>query len=391
MHAALTVFLKEVRENLRDRRTLVNALLTGPLLAPVMFVVLINAQLHVELGKAEKPLSVPVVGAANAPNLVAALRRMGMVVKPAPRDPEAAVRSQKADVVLRIPAGYGAHWRKGETAQVELIYDSSHRDTQAQIARLRDMVDGYAKVTGAQRLLARGLSPALASPLVAANRDQATPQARGALIFSMLPYFFVLTAFLGGMYLAIDTTAGERERQSLEPLFATPVARRDILIGKLGATTAFALASLALSITAFAVAGRFVDTSRLDMVLSLGAHFAVFVMLLMLPLVVLLAALQTLVAAFARSYREAQTYLSLLMLVPLLPSVLLIVVPVKARLWMYAVPLLGQQVGIMQLERGDALGALPVAACLAGTALAALLAILVTMRVYASERLAISG
>ncbi len=391
MHAALTVFLKEVRENLRDRRTLVNALLTGPLLAPVMFVVLINAQLHVELGKAEKPLSVPVVGAANAPNLVAALRRMGMVVEPAPRDPEAAVRSQKADVVLRIPAGYGAHWRKGETAQVELIYDSSHRDTQAQIARLRDMVDGYAKVTGAQRLLARGLSPALASPLVAANRDQATPQARGALIFSMLPYFFVLTAFLGGMYLAIDTTAGERERQSLEPLFATPVARRDILIGKLGATTAFALASLALSITAFAVAGRFVDTSRLDMVLSLGAHFAVFVMLLMLPLVVLLAALQTLVAAFARSYREAQTYLSLLMLVPLLPSVLLIVVPVKARLWMYAVPLLGQQVGIMQLERGDALGALPVAACLAGTALAALLAILVTMRVYASERLAISG
>ncbi|MDE1924485.1 MAG: ABC transporter permease [Gammaproteobacteria bacterium] len=391
MHAALTVFLKEVRENLRDRRTLVNALLTGPLLAPVMFVVLINAQLHVELGKAEKPLSVPVVGAANAPNLVAALRRMGMVVEPAPRDPEAAVRSQKADVVLRIPAGYGAHWRKGETAQVELIYDSSHRDTQAQIARLRDMVDGYAKVTGAQRLLARGLSPALASPLVAANRDQATPQARGALIFSMLPYFFVLTAFLGGMYLAIDTTAGERERQSLEPLFATPVARRDILIGKLGATTAFALASLALSITAFAVAGRFVDTSRLDMVLSLGAPFAVFVMLLMLPLVVLLAALQTLVAAFARSYREAQTYLSLLMLVPLLPSVLLIVVPVKARLWMYAVPLLGQQVGIMQLERGDALGALPVAACLAGTALAALLAILVTMRVYASERLAISG
>ncbi len=391
MNAALTVFLKEVRENLRDRRTLVNALLTGPLLAPVMFVVLINAQLHVELGKAEKPLAVPVVGAANAPNLVAALVQMGMVVEPAPRDPEAAVRNQKADVVLRIPAGYGAHWTRGEPAQVELIYDSSHRDTQAQIGRLRDMVGRYARIAGAQRLLVRGLSPSLATPLVAADRDQATPQARGALIFSMLPYFFVLTAFLGGMYLAIDTTAGERERQSLEPLFATPVPRRDILIGKLAATTAFALASLALSIAAFAIAGRFVDTSRLDMVLTLGARFAAGVLLLMLPLVLLLAALQTLVAAFAKSYREAQTYLSLLMLVPLLPSVLLIVVPVKARLWMYAVPLLGQQLGIMQFERGEALGMAPVAACLAGTALAALLAILVTMRVYSSERLAISG
>ena len=391
MHAILTVFLKEVRENLRDRRTLINALLTGPLLAPVLFVVLINTQLHIELGKAEKPLPVPVVGAANAPNLVAALEQMGMVVKPAPADPEAAVRDQKADVVLRIPPGYGAHWSKGDPAQVELIYDSSHRDTQQSINRLRDMVDHYAKIAGAQRLLVRGLSPALAMPLVAADRDQATPQARGALIFSMLPYFFVLTAFLGGMYLAIDTTAGERERQSLEPLFATPVPRRDILLGKLAATTAFALVSLALSITAFAIAGRFVDTSRLDMVLDLGTHFAVFVMLLMLPLVVLLAALQTLVAAFAKSYREAQTYLSLLMFVPLVPSVLLMVVPVKARLWMYAVPLLGQQVGIMQLERGETLGAMAVAVCLAGTAVAALLAILVTMRVYASERLAISG
>ena len=391
MHAALTVFLKEVRENLRDRRTMINALLTGPLLAPVLFVVLINVQLHIELDKAGKPLPVPVVGAANAPNLVAALVQMGMVVKPAPRDPEAAVRAQKADVVLRIPAGYAAHWRKGEPAEVELIYDSSRRDTHDDVSRLRAMVRQYARTIGAQRLLVRGLSPALARPLVAADRDQATPQARGALIFSMLPYFFVLTAFLGGMYLAIDTTAGERERQSLEPLFANPVPRSRILLGKLAATTAFALVSLALSVIAFAIAGRFVDTSRLDMVLDLGAHFAAFVLLLMLPLVLLLAALQTLVAAFAKSYREAQTYLSLLMFVPVIPSILLIVVPVKAQLWMYAVPLLGQQLGIMQLVRGAALGAAPIAACLAGTTLAALLAVLATTRVYASERLAISG
>ncbi len=391
MHAGLIVFLKELRENLRDRRTLVNALLIGPMLAPLMFVVLINTQLHVEFDKARKPLPVPVVGAANAPNLVAALVHMGMVVKPPPRDPKAAVSAQRAGVVLRIPADYGAHWNKGEPAQVELIYDSSHRDNAVDVNRLRGMLDRYSKLAGAQRMLVRGLSPALASPLLTADRDQATPQARGALIFSMLPYFFVLTAFLGGMYLAIDTTAGERERQSLEPLLVNPVARRDILLGKVGATATFALASLTLSITAFAIAGRFIDTSRLDMTLNLGARFGIFVLLLMLPLVLLLATLQTLVSAFAKSYREAQTYMSLLMLVPLLPSVLLTVVPIKSRLWMYAVPLLGQQLGIMRLERGEVLGLTALTVCLGGTALAALLALLVTVRVYASERLAISN
>ncbi|MGA8278355.1 MAG: ABC transporter permease [Rhodanobacteraceae bacterium] len=391
MKAALIVFLKEVRENLRDRRTVINTLVTGPLMAPLIFVLIMSTAVKRELDKAEKPLEVPVIGVSHAPNLVAALKRQGLVVKPGMADPERAVYEQDADVVLRIPADYADSWGKGQPAQVEMIYDASRRDSSGPVDRLRGMLESYGRRIGAMRLLARGLSPATPNPLIVAARDQSTPQSRAGIMFSMLPYFFILGAFIGGMALAIDTTAGERERQSLEPLFANPVRRGQILAGKLGATCAFALTTLIISIVAFAAVGRFLPTDRIGMVLDLGLRFTAYTLIAMFPLVVLLASLQTLVAAFAKSYREAQTYLSLLMLVPAIPSILLSLLPVKAELWMYAVPIMGQQLVILRMLRGDDVGMAALAMCLAGTTALAIVVCAVTARIYQSERLAISA
>ena len=389
--AFLTVFVKEVTENLRDRRTLISAFLTGPLLGPLLFVMLLNITLNRELDKAERPLPVPVIGAEYAPNLIDALKAGGVVPGAPLADPERAVRKQDADVVLRIASDYGSAWRKGEPVQVELIYDSSQRDANTAVERVSQLVEGYARQQGAMRLVARGLSPTTASPLLVARRDQATPQSRAVLMFAMLPYFFVITIFMGGMYLAIDLTAGERERQSLEPLFANPVARWKILGGKLAAICAFSTVSLLITLLAFAVVGRFIPTEKVGMELNLGLHFAAYVLLLMLPVVLLLAALQSMVAAFAKSYREAQTYLSLLMLVPIIPSLVLAIMPIKAQAWMYAAPLLGQSLGIMQLLRGDGVTAQQIGLCLGGTLAAAVIAVLLTIQLYRSERLAISA
>ncbi|MHB1272895.1 MAG: ABC transporter permease [Rhodanobacter sp.] len=389
--AFLTVFLKEVKENLRDRRTLTSAFLTGPLLGPILLVLLLNVTLNRELDKAEKPLPVPVIGAQYAPNLLAALKAGGVVPGAPVADPERAVRKQDADVVLRIAAGYGKAWRKGEPVQVELIYDSSQRDANTAVERVSQLIEAYARQQGAMRLVARGLSPGTAWPLSVARRDQATPQSRAVLMFAMLPYFFVITIFMGGMYLAIDLTAGERERQSLEPLFANPVPRWKIFAGKLAAICTFSTASLLITLLAFAVVGRFIPAEKIGMELDLGLHFGSCVLLLMLPLVLLLGALQSMVAAFAKSYREAQTYLSLLLLVPIIPSLVLAILPIKAQAWMYAVPLLGQNLGIMQLLRGDGVSGQQIGLCLAGSLAAALLAVLATIQLYRSERLAISA
>jgi len=391
MKATLTVFLKEVTESLRDRRTVINTLLTGPLFAPLIFVLLINTLVTRELDKAEKPLPLPVIGAENAPNLVDALRQQRVEIKPAPDDAERAVREQDADVVLRIPAEFATAWNKGEPAQVDLVYDASQRDATSAVARLRGILEQYDRRTGALRLVARGLSPSVMRAVVVADRDQSTSQSRASHLFSMLPYFFILGGFIGGMALAIDTTAGERERQSLEPLFANPVARWKLLVGKLGATTAFAITTVLLSILAFSATGHFLPTEKIGMTLTLGTRFIACTIFVMLPLALLLATLQTLVAGFAKSYREAQTYVSLLMFVPVIPTLMLSVMPFKTVFWMYAVPLMGQQVIITRLLRGDFVPTSGLLVSFACTTLAALLVYALALRVYHSERLAISA
>jgi len=391
MTSAWIVFLKEVRENLRDRRTVINTLLTGPLLAPVIFVLIINGVVSRELDKADKPLPVPVAGAERAPNLIAALKQQNILIKEAPADPERAVREMDADLVLRIPETYAQSWNKGEPAQVELIYDASQRDAQSSVNRLRAALDGYSQKNGALRLAARGIAPVVTHAVVVADRDQSTAQTRSGTLFAMLPYFFILGAFIGGMALAIDTTAGERERQSLEPLLVNPVPRWRILIGKLGATSLFALTSVLLSIVAFSLVGRFLPTEKLGMTLDIGVHFATTTMLAMLPLVFLIATLQTLAAAFAKSFREAQTYLSLLMFVPAVPTMMLSLFPVKTQMWMYAVPLMGQQITITRLMRGDTVTAAQLGLCFAATTAAALVIYLITAQIYRSERLAVSA
>lgn len=390
MKSSLIVFLKEVRENVRDRRTVINTLLVGPLIAPLLFMVLVNTMVSRELARAERPLTLPVAGSQYAPNLIAELKQDNVEVKPAPPDPERAVREQDADVVLRITPDYPKAWSKGEPAQVELIYDQSQRDSSTAADRLRGILAASSSRIARMRLLARGLSPTILDTLVAADRDQSTPRSRAGTVFALLPYFFIFGVLIGGMALAIDTTAGERERQSLEPLLANPVPRWRILAGKLGATTAFAITTVLLSILVFAIVGRFLPIEQIGMTLTIDPHFVIYTLIAMLPLAVLLAALQTFVAAFAKSYREAQTYLSLLMLVPIIPTLLLSILPFKTQAWMYTVPLMSQQVVITRLLRGESVTALALGLCFVCTAITALLACALTARVYQSEQLAIS-
>jgi sodium transport system permease protein len=391
MKPALIVFWKEVRENLRDRRTVINTLVTGPLMAPLIFVLMMHTLVTRELDKAEQPLPLPIVGAEYAPNLVAALKQQNVEVKPPPQDAERAVREQDADVVLRVPQDFAASWKKGEPAQVEIIYDGSQRDANGSVSRLRGLLDRFSDQTGALRLVARGLAPTVVRPLTIGERDQSTAQSRSSSLFSMLPYFFILGGFIGGMALAIDTTAGERERQSLEPLLANPVPRWQILAGKLGATTTFAITTVLLSIVAFAGVGQFMPTEKIGVSLEIGMRFVACTVFVMLPLAALLSTLQTLVAAFAKSYREAQTYVSLLMFVPVVPTLLLTLVPFKVQMWMYAVPLMSQQIVVTRLLRGDSVMGSSMALSFVCTAVVVLILYGVTAQVYRSERLAISA
>lgn len=392
MSATVLVFVKECRESLRDRRVLLNALVLGPLLTPLLFLVLMRLVVGREIDKAEQPLPVVVIGAQYAANFVDALRQLGMAPRPAVADPELAVREHRVDLVLRIAPRYAQDWQAGAPAQVELIFDSSRQDLRGQVERLQSMIESYERRTGALRLLARGLAPTLTSAVVVALRDQATPQARGATIMGMLPYFLIFTALLGGMWLAIDSTAGERERQSLEPLLINPVARAQILLGKVLATALFSYTSLVLGLLAFAFVGRLLPAAdEAGLATTLDAHFILLALPVMAPLVLLIATAQIWVASYARSFREAQTYLGLAQLVPLVPSILLMVAPLRPQLWLAAVPVLGQQMALLRLLRGQALEPLALGLGAAVTLGVAVGVFALAARLFTAERVAIAG
>jgi sodium transport system permease protein len=386
-----TVFWKEVRENARDRRTMFSTFVLGTLMGPVLFAVLISLVISVQLERAEKPLELPVVGAEHAPNLVAWMKTRGVVIEEAPADPEAAIRKRDEDAVLRVPASYAEEWRAGEPATLELIVDRSQQKAEQTVRRVEQMIAEYSSLTATQRLLVRGISPQVVQPVLIADVDQSTPQSRGGMLLAMLPYLLILTVFAGGSYLATDATAGERERQSLEPLLVNPVGRGEIMAGKLLATLAFALASLAISLTAFALSTPLFPVEKIGIVVKLGPAECAQLFLLVAPLGLIGAGLLTTVSAYAKSFREAQTYNTLLILLPAIPSMLMALNPVKPADWMYALPLLSHQLVIEQTVRGEGVALWQAGLSIGTTLLVGLVIAFVAMRIYHREHLAISA
>ncbi len=391
MNAFRTIFVKECVENLRAKRTLASALIFGPLLGPFLLAIMINVMTGRAEDRAEETLEVPVVGAEHAPNLVTFMKQQGVVIEPAPDDPEAAVKSETEEVVVSIPADYGERFRRSEPAPVTLIIDQSQRESSTKVARVRQVIQSYGSQIGSLRLQARGISPTVVRAVSVSERDLSTPTSRGARIMSMVPYFLMIGLFVGSMYLAIDTTAGERERQTLESLLINPPPRWQVAAGKLAATTAFALASLIITIIAFSVALGFIDLEGQGVSLSMSTATAIKLFWIVLPVAFLAASLQTIVAAFARSFREAQTYVSMLIFVPMVPSLALMLLPLKPELWMMATPILGQNLLIERLLRGMAIDPLNLIVACVATTLAAVALSVIAARLYYREQFAFAS
>jgi sodium transport system permease protein len=375
VRAVITVFAKEFRENLRERRTLLSALILGPpLLAGGL-----SLRLERGLGEADRPLALAVAHGERAPNLLAFLREHGVTVTTVDYESStarAAVRSGREQQVLTVDADFAARLAAGLPAPLELYADASDLGTAGDSVRLRALIQQYSALLGRLRLAARGIDPVLLAPIAVQDIDVSTPASRSVLILGTLSYLILITMLMGGMYLAIDATAGERERGSLEPLLTVPVRRELLIYGKILATCAYMILSLALTVTAFAVVLRFIGLERFGMSVNFGPRVALELILLTLPLVPLGAALMTLVAAYTRSYREAQTYLALVLLVPTVPLAFAGLAGLRPRLALMAVPSLSQHFLITSLLRAEALPPGWVALSVGATlALAALLVV----------------
>jgi len=353
MRGLMTVLRKESTENIRDRRAMFNSLLLGPILFPLMFIGIVWFTTMAEQERAESTLEIPVVGAEHAPSLVRFLEQQGVIVKPAPADPEAQVRSQEEMVVIRIPEDFGEHWNAGKPAPVEVIADPSRQESGVSIRRTHALLAGYGQQIGMLRLQLRGIAPDLTTAILIRDVDLSTAKSRAILAMIFLPYVLMITAFTGGIHLALDTTAGEKERRSLEPLLINPVPRWQIMTGKLLTTTIFAMAALALTMISFKLVLPLMPVGAFGVDLSITLTSMLKILFVISPVAILAASLLTVLASFAKTYREAQSYSGLVIMIPLIPSIIFMTNPVKPEAWMMSIPLFSQNMLIGEIIRGE--------------------------------------
>ena len=390
MRAIGRVFAKEFRENLRDRRTLMSALILGPLFGPLLIGGVLSLSLREAGPQSDRPVLLTVAHAERAPALLAYLRQYGIRIRTVAEDAAAARRegaAHRSEQVLLVPPDFGSRLDAGQPSPLLLFADESNSDSAHDVERVAAVVNRYGATIARLRLVARGLDPLLSEPIVLHPIDISTPASRSALALGILSYLVLFTMLMGGMYLAIDATAGERERGSLEPLLTLPVRREHLIYGKILAACAYMTLSLALTVTAFAIVLPMVGLERFGMSPDFGPRVAVEIVLACLPLVPAGAALMTLVAAFTRSYREAQTYIGLVLLVPTLPLIFAAIRGLQPRLALMAVPSLGQHFLILSLIRGQPLPAAYVALSVCSTLAVGALLVFTAGRLYRREAL----
>lgn len=388
MSPIVTVFLKEALENVRDRRVIFSAFFFGVLLAPAIFALTTTIVSKRAVETQEQPLELAVIGDTYAPNLMRFLAEQGVVVKPMAGSEQQAIEKVRAgdpELVLIVHEDYARRLAAGEPAPLDLVVDSANTRASGTTQRARSLIQAYGHQLAALRLLARGVSPTVIDPLNVRNVDVATPAGRALLILGMLTYFCLMAMLVGGFYLAIDTTAGERERGSLEPLLTLPVTRAQLILGKILATCAFMAVSLLLTLTAFSIALSFVPLEVLGMSANFGPAVVLGIFAVMVVFVPLGAGLMTLVASFTRSNREAQTWLSVVLMVPLAPIMFAVMNGTRPTAWLMAIPSLSQHLLATDLIRGDALNPQHVAISVISTLGVGALLIALAMRLYRRE------
>jgi sodium transport system permease protein len=372
MNAALTVLLKELRDALRDRRMWMIVLVSSLVAGPVSLLLISRLVTSIEERAAKREIVVS--GIERAPSLVNFLQRAGATVLPAPPDYAAQLRSgELQNAVVVVPADFETKLAAGEALTVEVLYDDSHDKAQPIVRAAIRTVAAFNRELGTQRLLARGVSPQLLAAIEVDEQNLAAAGAQGARILFVVPWVALLVAVAGCISVAIDVSAGERERGSLEPLLMHPLDVREIVIGKWVAVALCATAVALLTIVGFIGATLLVRSETLSALLQFGPRQIGVFALMIVPFAALMAAVNMLAATFGRTFKEAQTYVSYItMLVNFAPIVPLFLT-VRDAPWQLAVPALGQMMVLMRALRGDTVGTidlvLPAVVCAVGIVL----------------------
>lgn len=317
MSKIITMVRKELIDAARDKRSVMAGLyyaIGTPLMMCGMFMLLIGQM------SSPEDLHIKITNANNAPDLVKYLSSQGISHGDNQSTDDEGKKLDVKEISLVISDDYAAQMAKGLSAEITLIADNSNEKLQNSIRRLERNLQTYSAEMGSLRLIARGIDPRVVQPIKVNVEDQATPDSKGGVILGVATMTMIYAVFISGMNLAIDTSAGERERNSLSLLLSHPVSTRSIVLAKVFAVTVFAMLGLLLTLIVSKISYAFVPWQELGFSVNISTDFILLMLLIGLPIAMMAASLQLFVSFMAKSFKEAQSYLTLVLIVPMMLS-----------------------------------------------------------------------
>ena len=381
----LTVCKKELTDHLRDKRTAAMIFFLSIAMGPLLLIGL--TQFISSIEKKAEAREVFVQGVVNSPEIVNFFARQDVTIKDPQPDFRALIKDGKHDPVLVIPSTFQEKFHTG-TAEVELVFDDTRQDAgNASIGVLRRLMRGFNAEVATQRLIARGVSPQLTRAVDVQDVNLGTAAQRAAGLLFIIPWITLLGCVSGVTAIAIDVTAGERERGSLEPLLMNPVSRAGIVTGKWLAVALYGLTVATLTMCGFALTLNFAPLPNLASVLSISPAQYFGFAITMFSFAPAMGALQMLIATYGRTYKEAQTYVSyLIMAVSMAPAISMLA-QFKDATWQLFVPMLGQLMVITRILRGESVTTIHYLLPFAINATLSLVAVLLISKLLTKEKI----
>ncbi len=388
------VLAKEVMDNLRDRRSITMAAIY-PVIGPTLLGILLGfaqQMFRVDVPKADAPpMELAVSGAERAPGLVSFLEERNVEVVPPPADVKRSVRNSRIPLVIVVTEGYDADLAAERPATIHVVINATRLGTVVMISQVVDLLRRYNQSRAKRRLEARGLTTEFSQAIRIRSINVGRSRSLAGFFLNMIPPFVIFTIFIGGVYLALDTTSGERERGSLEPLLTNPLARWEFMLGKVGAAFVFTLVAVLIQLIAFKVMFELVIEEDFGVNINPDVFVFVKILLISIPMMVFAVTVQIIIATVTRSFKETQTYLGLLPLIPSVPGMVLVFVAVSPHLWIMTIPFFSQVVLIGQLVRGDPVSMANAAVSVGSTLLLSVAMLFLAGRLYSREQLLFSA
>lgn len=354
MHKIWVVFTKEWRDALRDKKSL-----RMTLLMPVYFVGIFVAStlFAIHMGNQSRatttePIKLSVVGAEQLPALIDWLRERGVDVQSVGEDAYQQVEQAKLDYALIIPEDAAEKFATGESVELALVFDMTNSKVHGSLSFVRQQIWSWNARMGSLRLLARGISPAIVNPVSVRDLNIASDEKMGFFVMLSLPTLLILTAFMSSVGFSADMVAGERERRSLESLLITPVTSGSLVLGKWLNAFSITVLVLLVEVFLFALAFHFLPFNDLGLRVNVTPLDLALVLLVLISVAFVATGLQFLVSIFARSFKDAQTYMGLMVFIPMVPLFYSMFNPSAYADWFRWVPILGQQILIKDLLLG---------------------------------------